>query len=183
MSLNDGCKARVFDRVVIKISLDSILRTSDPHVRAFRLILEDAIDRYNRITFEGVELATFHVLRLIEAGNENPVINATFFRRCFRAVSRLRPTDPEPTCVADEDPELAASFEVYRGTRGGDTFPHREGIIRALEHAVNGEMASLQNHVKVHLVTRIKRWLTIRLEGELGQEGIVDKHMGELVVM
>ena len=83
--------------------------------------------------------------------------------------------------MVKKDPELAASFEVYRGTRGGDTFPHREGIIRALEHAVNGEMANLQNHVKVHLVTRIKRWLAIRLEGELGQEGIVDKHVGELV--
>ena len=77
VSLNDGCKARVFDRVVIKISFDSILRTPYPHVQAFRLILEDAIHRFNRIGFEGVELATFHILRQNQDNKEIPELNAT----------------------------------------------------------------------------------------------------------
>jgi hypothetical protein len=42
--LNDGCEVRDFVRSTIKISLDRILRTQDPHVRAFRRILDDAID-------------------------------------------------------------------------------------------------------------------------------------------
>jgi hypothetical protein len=42
-------------------------------------------------------------------------------------------------------------------------------------------MANLQNHVKVHLVSRIERWLTIRLEAELHQEGLVDKDVKVVV--
>jgi hypothetical protein len=129
-----------------------------------------------------VKLANFHILRLIRDNKkEIPRLHPSLFRHCFQAVSRLNPKNPEPTCVANKDPDLAASVAAYRGTRGGDTFPHREGIGRALEHAVNHEMANLQNHVKVHLVSRIKRWLTIRLEGELRQKGIVDKHVKKLV--
>jgi hypothetical protein len=180
-SLNDGCKARDFVRYTIKISLLSILRTRRPHVKAFRRIHEDAIDRFNRIVFEGVKLATFHILRLFRDKKEIPRLHASLFRHCFAAVSRLDPKTPEPTSMAMKDPELAVSVAAYRGTRGGDTFPHREGIVRALELAVNDEMANLQNHVKVHLVSRIERWLTIRLEGELRQEGLVDKDVKEVV--
>jgi hypothetical protein len=178
-SLNDGCKARDFYRYVIKISLLSIC-TQSPHGIAFRSILDDAIDRFNRICFEGMKLAYFHILRTRGKEEITPP-DATLIRRCLHAVSRLYPDDPEPTSMATKEPELAVSFAAYRGTRSGDTFPHREGIGRALEHALNHEMANMQNHVKVHLVSRIERWLTILLEGELRQEGLVDKDVRVVV--
>ena len=179
VSLNDGSKGRNFTRFTIKVSLRSMLNPQYPHAEAFHAILQDAIDRFNKIGFEGMKFATFHITRLIEAGKEIPEFDATFFRRCFCAVSRLRPSDPDPTPMEGKDTELATSFEAYRRTLGaGATFAHREGLAQAITHAANDEMANLQNHVKVHLVTRIKRWLTVRLEGELRrQKGIKGKHV------
>ena len=179
VSLNDdGCQGRNFTRFVIKISLRSVIRTRRPHAKAFLRVLKGAIPRLDKISFDGMEFATFHLLRVIEAGKEIPELNATFFRRCFHAVSRLRPDDPGPTPMEGKDPELAASFKDFRDALGADaTFAHREGLTRAIEHVVNAEMTSLQNHVKVHLATRIERWLTIRLERELHQEGIKSKHV------
>jgi hypothetical protein len=174
-------KERDFVRYTIKISLYSILRKRRRRIKALLRIIKDAIDRFNWIGFEGVKLATLHILRQIRDNKEIPPLDASFFRTCFRAVSRLKREDKEPTSVIDKDPDLVASFAAYRDTRGGDTFPHREGLTQALTYAANDEMANLQNHVKVHLVTRIQRWLTILLEGKLDQEGLVDKHVKELV--
>src|SRR6516225_9142934 len=53
VSLNDGCEVRDYIQYVVETSLHSILRTQYPHVQAFRLILEDAIHRFNRIGFAG----------------------------------------------------------------------------------------------------------------------------------
>jgi hypothetical protein len=41
-------------------------------------------------------------------------------------------------------------------------------------------MGNLQNHVKVHLVDRIKRWLVVRLRSVLPQKDIADKDLWAL---
>ena len=144
--LTGDCEGRNFTRFTIKISLRSMINPRYPHAEAFHAILQDAIDRFNRIGFDGMKLAIFHITRLVEAGKELPEFNATFFRRCFCAVSRLKPNAPNPTSMKKKDPELAASFDAYRRALGDDaTFAHREGLSRAIEHAVNDEMANLQN--------------------------------------
>src|SRR5688500_2033336 len=41
-------------------------------------------------------------------------------------------------------------------------------------------MGNLQNHVKVHLADRIKKWLVVQLRSVLHQRGIVDKDLRAL---
>ena len=168
--LHDGCcccQGSDLERFNIKIPLRLIIRD-----KKIRPILGHAISRYNRIVFEGVLFATFHNLRLFEAGKASCIrLDTKFYRHCFQAVSLQHSSHEKPNPPMDA--ELAKSAEAYLAIRGADVpFQHREDISQALGYAAIKEMASLQVHVKVHLAGRIKKWLVLQLRNKLDKKGI-----------
>jgi len=158
-----------------------IIRKRSRRSKNFRSILLDGKDRFNRIVFEGMKLANYHILRMSQVdGETTPLLSSTFFRNCFHAVSRVNPEVSVPTDMEEKNPSLAESVKAYRKELPHDhKFTHRQGLHAALEHALIIEVATLQNHVKVHLATRITRWLMVQLERKLPQ-GIAYKHMRAL---
>jgi len=100
-----------------------------------------------------------HVIRMIQEEGEPPQLDRNLFRRCFHAVSRLQPTDEKPTSMEKKDASLAASAEIFLRDCAGDTLTHRKGIGPSLEYAAKDAMANLQIHVKMHLPSRIEKWL------------------------
>ena len=161
-----------YERFSIKHLFKQMFKAPTKLRKALRKVIMDATDRYNEITFNGMGLAAFHILRQFDEHGEKAfqadqggkvyLLSGTFIRHCFHAVSRLNPGDDEPTSMERKDPALHESAKLYRAEFPKDhVFPHRKGLRTALEYAIIDEMANIQNHVKVHLHTRIKRWLVV----------------------
>ena len=149
-----------------------------------------AIDRYNTVTFEGMKLAVFHILRQLEQHGEEAfqpdekgkihLLEPIFLRNCIHAVSRQKPGDTTPTSMDDKNPSLHASFLAYqRGLPAGHVFAHRQGIAQAIEYGIKMEIVNAKVGVKVHLPMRIKRWIVVQL-GKVLPRDIADKHVWAL---
>lgn len=97
-------------------------------------MVQTAVNLVKPIVVEGLLLANLHVLRLLEANQELPKMNETFFNHCFAAVSHatgFRAQQFKPT----SDPQLATSYQLYcQSLPAHHQKPERPTFIKAVRH-------------------------------------------------
>jgi hypothetical protein len=98
------------------------------------------------------------------------------FYTCCNVVSRENSQAEEPTPCKDE--RLQQSLELLKTALPNDfSWPHREGLARALYYGGRKWLTNTKVDVTMHLAKRIRRWIVVRLGAVIDQRGIKEKHL------
>jgi hypothetical protein len=147
---------------------------------AFKITLEDAVDRFNCITFVASKLILAHIAKTyIEDGQVIPV-TADDFRTGCHVVSRIsqtaRNTSPGGAI------EYAATFDRFiRPTMPADfIWPHRAGLHQAIVMESNTMFENMLVDVKGNYLTRMQQWLHLQLSRLITQAGVTEGYIKKI---
>ncbi|KAJ3299811.1 hypothetical protein HK104_006940, partial [Borealophlyctis nickersoniae] len=123
-------------------------------------IVAEAVERWNRITYEGLKLLSLYTIQQRKeyppfAGPDGDAI----IKQCFYAVSTIG-EKLEPSPPANE--RLRKAFETYKNARPpGLEWTSRRGLNQSLQVAATNTLCDIRRHVVVHLVKRITAYASI----------------------
>jgi hypothetical protein len=144
---------------------------------AFKITLDDAVDRFNCITFVASKLLLAHVAKSYIENQSAIPLTADDFRTCCHVVSRKSPTahNTSPGGAI----EYAATFDrIIRPTMPVDfVWPHRGGLHQAIVMESNVMFENMVVEMKRHFLVRMQRWLHLQLCRLITQAGVTEAQM------